>query len=98
MRRQSSRLQIGWLLALAVWFSSMCRAEQPVDPEEEILKQANLATDSDSLVRFLHKQAEPARDLLQLDMLIGKLGSGQFQKRTLAQQRLLALALPALPA
>jgi HEAT repeat protein len=70
--------------------------EKEVDPDEQILLDAEIGTDTASVQALLRKCAESDADLRQLDSLIRQLGSDSFRKREEASQKLVSLGLPAL--
>jgi hypothetical protein len=90
-------LVAGSLTALVVTAGgpALHAGEKPVDPDEQILLDAKIGTDTARLQAFLKKRAESDADLLRLEELIRELGSTSFKKREEASRRLLGLGMPA---
>jgi HEAT repeat protein len=70
----------------------------PVDPDQRDLRQAGIATDTASLLRFLRQRSADTADPGQVPELIRQLGERSFTKRERAARLLVALGRPALPA
>jgi HEAT repeat protein len=68
-----------------------------VDPDENLLREANIGTDNASLLALLGRQSENDGELPHLDRLIQRLGSPDFQEREDATARLVAMGLVTLP-
>jgi hypothetical protein len=89
----------GVALLLTTWTANDLRAaEEPTDPDEQVLQNAKIYTDNASLVAYLRKQSQRDADLLRMDSLVRQLGSPSFQERQEASTKLRSLQLIALPA
>jgi hypothetical protein len=69
----------------------------PLQLDEDQIKELGLATDGPALVRFLKQRVKPEADLEQIKKLIGKLGDEDFQVRLRATQTLIGIGAPAVP-
>src|SRR5690348_15658133 len=72
-------------------------ADQAVDPDESLLKEAKIGTDDSSLLAYLRKRSSSDSDLKQMDQLIARLGNPNSKDREEASQKLIDLGLVALP-
>jgi HEAT repeat protein len=85
-----------WLLAALALCIPPAVVHADFRSDEDLLKQAETPTDTRGLLDFLRRQSPPAPNVIP--DLIRKLGSDQFQQREDAENMLLAIGQPALPA
>jgi HEAT repeat protein len=86
-------------VCVALVLSHSLRAEQPADdPDELLLRQAKVRTDTASLLAILQQRSTGDADLDQINRLVADLGSSKFAKREEASRKLNALGSVALPA
>jgi hypothetical protein len=67
------------------------------DPDEQLLREANVPIDDASLLAYLRQHTGNDTDLQRLEALVRQLGSDSFAEREQASARLTALGLVALP-
>ncbi len=72
-------------------FGSALGAESSQDADARLLREANIATDTASLVTYLRKHAELDPDLVHLSSLVRELGDQRFARRNQASSKLAAL-------
>jgi hypothetical protein len=76
-----------------------CFAAEELDPDEEFLREAGVATDGASLLAFLDREVPKANvDPSEVGQLIAQLGAGEFPKREEASRLLVTIGPLALPA
>jgi HEAT repeat protein len=71
--------------------------DKPLDPDEQLLKEAKVGTDNASLLEFLRQCSVDDTALKVLDQLIRQLGSENFAEREQASRKLTVLGPAALP-
>jgi hypothetical protein len=91
-------------LTIAALLLTACAARGRDDPpatpdtaeEEQILKDAKIASDGPSLLEFFRKRIVSARQLERIDALISRLGDEDFKVREQAAAELKGIGTPAL--
>src|SRR5437773_4267738 len=69
---------------------------EPIDPDEQLLRQSQLTINGPSLLEFLHRRSPREVDPLRLDQLIRQLGDNRFQQREEAAKKLMTVGPSAL--
>jgi HEAT repeat protein len=75
--------------------STTSAAENVEDPDEQFLKDSNVATNRVGLLKYLAERSGHDDDLLRLEELIKQLGSTDFKARRQAMEKLVAIGPPA---
>jgi HEAT repeat protein len=71
---------------------------KPVNPDEELLREAKVGTDGPGLLAFFRERSASDEDLLHPEPLIRQLGSSRFEERDQASAKLTLLGVGVLPA
>jgi hypothetical protein len=92
-------LVVGLMAGLLTFASvSVLRAgEKPVNPDEELLREAKVGTDGPGLLAFFRERTPADEDLLHPERLVRQLGNPSFEKREEASRTLIRLERLALP-
>jgi HEAT repeat protein len=93
-------LVVAVTLALSV-FGILCPLDadsKPVNPDEELLREAKISTDGPGLLTYLRERSASDEDLLHPEPLIRQLGSPGFNEREQAAAKLILLGVGVLPA
>jgi HEAT repeat protein len=70
---------------------------KPVNPDEELLREAKIGTDGPGLLAFFRERTPADEDLLHPERLLQQLASPSFDKREEASRKLIRLERLALP-
>src|SRR4051812_29700522 len=99
MDRRILLAALGLLLSLG--FGPVASAQEPADPDEQVLKAAGIATDTPSLLKLIAQRTLQEEDRKTLEGLVRQLDSDAYEDRQHANDELLRrgpLALPFLKA
>jgi HEAT repeat protein len=92
-------LVVGLMAGLLTFASvSVLRAgEKPVNPDEELLREAKVGTDGPGLLAFFRDRIPADEDVMHPERLVEQLASPSFAKREEASRKLIRLEGMALP-
>src|SRR5262245_51849470 len=84
------------LLAVLLPGRPLCALEQPLSPEEQLLREQNIAIDGPGLLAYLKAQTPSPTEQARLAEAVGQLGHRSFHVREKATRSLIAAGRPAL--
>jgi HEAT repeat protein len=88
----------GWVgLLLAAVLALGARADEPADTDDQMLRDAHVATDGDSLLAFFRARSLTAEDRDELTRQIKELGNDNFAARQRASHQIIRFGQPAVP-
>jgi hypothetical protein len=90
-------LSLTALTHLTAGEASLFAADERLDPDEAILREARIGCDDASLIDFLRQQGRPIPEPAEITKLVGKLASDEFEERERAADKLIAVGFPAIP-